>query len=569
MRPPRDDSATSVAAASAQPARGRAVFALLAILLPLYGLRLGAAPLFDRDEAFYIESAREMAERGNWLTPWFNGQPRYDKPIFYYWSQLASRAVRGENEAAARIPSALALLLMSLGVFAAVDGLAGTRAAFIAALLVGTSGESLALGRLAIPDATFALFLTACWLTTFGWVEGIVERRAGATALGVFLGLAVLTKGVVAPVLLLLSLAAYRLASGPFRHAPDRDAIARVLVVGAAVSGPWFVVETVLEGVDFAKIFFFKHHLERFVSGLPGHDKPWWYFATNVPFLFLPAILHLPASVRDAWIRRRAADDTIVTRLATMALAWATTVLVFFSLSKGKLANYVFPALPAVAIAAALEIDARCSRRRAMGRSERAVVAVLALTALACVLLSGSIGRAVAALLDEGTRAQFPDLGWMPMVPATVLAACAVLAARALARGDARRFFAAAGTGFGAFALFVALFAMPAFGEQMHGDTRDVSRRIGAALAREPGRILQYRFFRPTMVYYARHPIATTKDRAVLDAELAKPEPLFVATLRKHVAREPIPDVVEIGGSSRFVVLANPAAAAALADAER
>ncbi len=545
------------------------MLALIAILLPLYGLRLGAAPLFDRDEAFYIESAHEMAERGNWLTPWFNHQPRFDKPIFYYWSQLASRAVLGESEAAARIPSALALLLTSLGIFAAVDGLAGTRAAFIAALLVGASGESLALGRLAIPDATFALFLTACWLTTFGWIEGIVERRAGATTLGAFLGLAVLTKGVVAPVLLVLTLAAYRLAAGPLRRTPDRGAITRVVLVGAVVAGPWFVAETALEGLDFPKIFFFKHHLERFVSGLPGHDKPWWYFATNVPFLFLPAILHLPASAREAWIRRRATDDTIAARLATMALAWAATVLVFFSLSKGKLANYVFPALPAVAIAAALEIDARWSRRRALGRSERAVVAVLALAALACVLVSGSVGQAAARLLDEDTRAQFPDLGWMPMAPATVLAASALLAARARARGDARRFFTAAGAGFGTFALFVALFAMPAFGEQMHGDTRDVSRRIGAALARQPGRILQYRFFRPTMVYYARHPIATTKDRAVLDAELANPEPLFVATLRKHLAREPIPGVVEIGGSSRFVMLANPAAVAAIANAER
>ncbi len=564
MSPTRDGSVTSTARDAAPPRRGRCVLALLAILLPLYGLRLGAAPLFDRDEAFYIESAREMAGRGNWLTPWFNDQARFDKPILYYWSQLASRAALGESEVAARVPSALALLVLSLGIFAAVEGIAGTRAAFIAALLVGISGESLALGRLGIPDATFALFLTASWLTAFAWVEGILERRSGATVLAVFLALAVLTKGVVAPVLLGLALAGQRLWCGPFRRAPDRAAILRVTLVGAAVAAPWFVAETILEGWEFPKVFFFKHHLERFVSGLPGHDKPWWYFATNVPFLFLPAILHLPASWRSARRARGGAEAAIAERFARMALVWFATVLIFFSLSKGKLANYVFPALPAAAIAAALEIDARWSGRRSLGRSEHVAVGVLGLCAIACLLLSGSIGHAVASLLDEETRAQFPELGWVPLAPSFVLATLATLAARALGRRDARRFFALAGAAFTTFALFIALFAMPAFGEQMHGDTRDVARRIGTALAHQPGRILQYRFFRPTMVYYARHPISTTKDRAVLEAELANPAPLFIATLRKHLAREPIPGVTEIGGSSRFVVLANPAAVATL-----
>lgn len=544
--------------------RARAALLLAAIVVPLYGARLGVAPLFDRDEAFYVQAAREMEARDDRMTPWFNDAARFDKPIFYYWAQLASRDLLGETETAARVPSALALAALVALVFCALDGLAGTRAAFAAALLTAIAGESVALGRLAIPDATFALFLTGMWLSAFAWADGVVEPRTGATALAVFTSLAILTKGIVAPVLLVLALGAYRAWNGPFRGRIDRASLGRLLAVGALLTAPWFVIETALSGWEFPKTFFFKHHLERFVSGLPGHDKPWWYFATNVPFLFLPAVVYLPAAFAAARRADARPDAAVRTRLTRMALAWFAAVLVFFSLSRGKLANYVFPALPAAAIAAGIEVEARWTRRRATGTSERVLVGVIALAALACVVLAGSIGRFVGSFLAEENRVQLVDLDWWPLLPGAALAWLALAGARALRGGEPRRFFAAAGAAFAGFALFVAVVAMPAFGEQVHGATRDLAVRIGRALDRTPGRILQYRLYRPTMVFYARHPIATTKDREELDAALASPEPLFVATLRKHVAKQPIAGVTEIGGGERVVVLANDAALAAL-----
>lgn len=555
--------------ASREASRARAALLLVALIVPLYGARLGAAPLFDRDEAFYVQAAREMAARDDRMTPWFNDAARFDKPILFYWAQLASRDLLGESETAARLPSAIAVSALVALVFCTLDGLAGTRAAFAAALLAGIAGESLVLGRLGIPDATFALFLTGMWLCAFAWVDGIVEPRSGATWLAVFGSLAILTKGIVAPVLLVLALAGHRAWSGPFRGRIDRVSLARLLAVGALLTAPWFAIETALEGWEFPKTFFFKHHFERFVSGLPGHDKPWWYFATNVPFLFLPAIVYLPAAVTAARRADARPDAAVRVRLTRFAFAWFAAVLVFFSLSRGKLANYVFPALPAAAIVAGLEVEARWARRRATGATERVLIAALAAAALACVSLSGAVGRFLGSFLAEENRAQLVDLGWWPLLPGAALAALAAVGARALRAGEPRRFFAATGLAFAGFALFVALVAMPAFGEQVHGATRDVALRIGHALDHTPGRILQYKLHRPTMVFYARHPITVTKDREDLDAALASPEPLFVATLRKHLAKDPIPGVTEIGGGDRVVVLANDAALAALRQRER
>src|SRR3982750_2283952 len=68
---------------------------------------LGAAPLFDVDEGAFSEATLEMFERGDFVSPYLNGEPRYDKPILVYWLQAASVALLGPREWAFRLPSAL------------------------------------------------------------------------------------------------------------------------------------------------------------------------------------------------------------------------------------------------------------------------------------------------------------------------------------------------------------------------------------------------------------------------------------------------------------------------------
>ena len=84
----------------------------LAPLLVVAGLTflagLGAPAITDSDEAFYAEAAREMLESGDWLTPTFNYEPRFQKPILYYWLTAATFAVTGPGPGAARLWSALA-----------------------------------------------------------------------------------------------------------------------------------------------------------------------------------------------------------------------------------------------------------------------------------------------------------------------------------------------------------------------------------------------------------------------------------------------------------------------------
>ena len=75
-------------------------------------------PLIYRDEPRFAEASREMLERGDYIVPYFNNQFRFDKPPLTYWFQIASYRIFGENDFAARFPTAVASALVALVLFA-------------------------------------------------------------------------------------------------------------------------------------------------------------------------------------------------------------------------------------------------------------------------------------------------------------------------------------------------------------------------------------------------------------------------------------------------------------------
>src|SRR5438876_10836615 len=88
---------------------------LLCLAALLFFLGLGSLGLTDRDEGRNAEAGREMFETGDWISPTFNYEPRYAKPVFLYWLMSLSYRLFGVNEFAARLPSALfgvALILL-------------------------------------------------------------------------------------------------------------------------------------------------------------------------------------------------------------------------------------------------------------------------------------------------------------------------------------------------------------------------------------------------------------------------------------------------------------------------
>ena len=91
---------------------------LVALCTLTFFVGLGRPAITDSDEAFYAEAAREMVEEGEWVTPHYNGEHRFEKPILYYWLAALGYLTAGVSEGAARFPSALAGLVLVLTTFA-------------------------------------------------------------------------------------------------------------------------------------------------------------------------------------------------------------------------------------------------------------------------------------------------------------------------------------------------------------------------------------------------------------------------------------------------------------------
>ena len=97
--------------------------ALLALAILPYFVDLGGSSIWDANEAFYVETPREMIERGDYIAPTFNYEPRFNKPVLSYWIVAGFYKVFGVSVAMQRLPIAIGAAVLILTAF--VLGYAG------------------------------------------------------------------------------------------------------------------------------------------------------------------------------------------------------------------------------------------------------------------------------------------------------------------------------------------------------------------------------------------------------------------------------------------------------------
>src|SRR5215467_2867323 len=117
-------------------------------------------PLIDRDEPRFAEASREMIERGDYVVPYFNNQLRLDKPPLTYWAQAASYRLFGENDFAARFPSAVAAAVTSLVIFAWGRRIDGEKLGWWAAIIFTLCLQTFVHAKAAVADMWLVVFVT-------------------------------------------------------------------------------------------------------------------------------------------------------------------------------------------------------------------------------------------------------------------------------------------------------------------------------------------------------------------------------------------------------------------------
>jgi 4-amino-4-deoxy-L-arabinose transferase-like glycosyltransferase len=343
------------------PAWLRRALALLAValLVFLYLGRIGGFPLQDPDEGRYAEIPREMVESGDWLTPRLNYVKYYEKPPLLYWLIAASFTVFGPEEWAGRLIPALAGLATIAMTFAFGRAALGSRAAWIAAAVLATSPIFFGLSQAILIDT----LLTACTTATLVsfWLAHRAERPEvrdrWVLAVAASAGLGVLAKGLVALVLpgaiALAALLVWR------DFATLRSLVGwRPIALFLAIAAPWFLLVSRAHP-EFAYFIFVREHFERFAAEVGHPEGPLYY----VPVMLLGPLPWSLWAIGLACSRRgRAAFGLIPRDVRSFLAIWAGFVLVFFTIASSKLAPYVLPAFPALALLMGGWLDALLQR---------------------------------------------------------------------------------------------------------------------------------------------------------------------------------------------------------------
>jgi 4-amino-4-deoxy-L-arabinose transferase-like glycosyltransferase len=314
-------------------------------------LGLGSQAITDADEAYYAEASREMVESGDWLTPRFNYQHRWEKPVLYYWLTAATYLATGPTELAARFWAALSgvgLVLLAWGIARQVTGRLDT--AWLAGAIVATSFGYFAMARAALPD----LPLTFC-ITLGIWAALRAADAAGTAAAmrwwilaGIGAGSGFLMKGPVAlvvPGLVLLPIA-WRERR---RLRLDGRGLAVAVLTAAVIGLPWYVAMWREHGSAYLQSFFVADNFERFATERFNDARPFWFYLPVLLGGLMPWSAYLVAFAADGLSSARK-RTLILGDTDWRLLLWAIMPLLFFTFSIGKQPRYILPVLPPLAV---------------------------------------------------------------------------------------------------------------------------------------------------------------------------------------------------------------------------
>ncbi len=389
-----------------------AAMAVLAVFVYLFGL---GVPLLGPDEPRYAQVAREMFERGDWVTTTLGGFNWFEKPALLYWLQIFFYNLFGVSEYSARLGSALFGLgtiasLWLLGrqaekeitasrpengprFFGNIEGIfPADKFANWLALTAATSLGLFAFAR----GASFDIILTfpiAASLVCFyifdsrkrisfhvgsdqndsDWGDDSARKHDRKRLLiplagfYFFIGVSLLAKGLIGAVFPLGIAGLYLLLS---RRFPGRMFVVSLFwggLLAAAVASAWYLPMYHRHGWEFIDQFFVQHHFQRYTSNKYRHPQPFHFFYWVLPLMTIPWLPFFAAGLWKAasngvkaWFGRRqqrsgvGKDRHPIDQLILFAVCWMAFPLAFFTFSGSKLPGYILPALPGAVIFTAI-----------------------------------------------------------------------------------------------------------------------------------------------------------------------------------------------------------------------
>ena len=521
---------------------------------------LGSIGLIDETEPLFAEAARQMTVTGDWVTPYFNGVTRFDKPPLVYWLMAIAYQVIGVNEWAVRFPSALSATLLTVGGFFTLRafGLSSPAiapdqeqahtqrqwVAWIGAGMMAFNLQTLVWARTGVSD----MLLSGCIgiaLMAFFWgyaaPASTRKKRLGYLGFYVFCALAVLTKGPVGIVLPGLVVLAFLIYVGQVRAVLREAMVGWGILLFVAIALPWFLLVIQANGQAYIDSFFGYHNFERFTRVVNRHGAPWYFYFLIVLGGFAPYSLYLPSAILNLrfWRPQAWRSQPRSTHLGLFALAWFGVIFGFFTIAVTKLPSYVLPLIPAASILVALfwgSVQIRTPQNLGWRVVQGCTILMLSGMAVGMWLLPRFLDTDLAT-------PDFPAAMWASGVPlrgAVVWGGGAIASLLLLARRQSRWLW---GVQLATFALFISVVLLPALfvmDVQRQLPIRQMATEIlQQRRPQEP--ILMLGFPKPSLVFYLQRPV-----RFLPNSEAFRP-------VFRHMSRRGQPSALALGLRYRIV----------------
>jgi 4-amino-4-deoxy-L-arabinose transferase-like glycosyltransferase len=289
---------------------------------------IGLSALFDWDEVNFAECAREMIVSKDYFNVTINFQAFWEKPPLFIWMQVLSMLVFGINEFAARFPNVIAAVFTLLALYRFGKDFFGEKFGIAWSSLYACSILPFMYFNSGIIDPWFNFFIFSGIIQFY---KGSIQQTAVNFALsGLFIGLAILTKGPVALLLIGGAFTVYFLTNR-FQNFPSIPQILLFLLTTVFIGSLWFILLFTSGHQEIIQEFI-TYQVRLFETQDAGHGGPLYYHWIILLFGVFPASFFLIGYLRNKEIKRTRLD------LIMHGMLWFTLIL--FSIVKTKIVHY-------------------------------------------------------------------------------------------------------------------------------------------------------------------------------------------------------------------------------------
>ena len=381
---------------------GKLIGILLAAAYLLLMMGNGFVSLTHPDEVFYVQSAKEMVQHHNWLTPMMFDKPQFEKPIFFFWLLAVNIKLFGLAPFAARFwPAFFAIIGVAVTYWVAWMLFERKRLAFLSGLILTSSFIYLALARAVLTDMVFSVLVAATIALLYSGYKYRASADQWIIGAAAVAGFAVLTKGVLGMIFPATVLAIFLSYKKDWVFLTTRGTWLG-LCVFLLIALPWHILMYQWYGREFIQEYVQNVHIRRVIEAEHARLDN-WYFYIGIMFAgILPWSFFWPPAARLVW--RQFKEKLPERDKLFFLLAWILGVYICVQPAHSKLASYVFPVFPAIAVLIAYYLDRALRQAEEPGppsarlaKGGRASALTLGGYVLAVFLVVGAAGAVVAA----------------------------------------------------------------------------------------------------------------------------------------------------------------------------